>query len=91
MNLKKLLEKTERAILELEKYSSRFGSTDQIDSIKQQMIFLRENAASGKNPINELGDKKLTYGIIASREFASPDELELKGYLDNVSEVLDEE
>ena len=55
------------------------------------MLFIRDNANRGKDPAIELGDeRKFTYSIIASREFASPAELELKEYLDEVSRLLDE-
>ncbi len=91
MDFKKLNDRANVAINELDKFIDYYGPSDQIDSIKQQMIFIRDNAASGKDPSIELGNEvKFTYAIIASREFASPEELELKEYLDEVSLLLDE-
>ena len=53
------------------------------------MIFIRDNAAAGKNPSKELAsDTTFTYSILSSRELASPDELVLKELIDDVTRVL---
>lgn len=91
MNFAKLEEQASVAINEIDQFVATNGGSDQIESIKQQMLFIRDNANRGKDPAIELGDeRKFTYSIIASREFASPAELELKEYLDEVSRLLDE-
>ncbi len=53
-----------------------------IQSIMAQLNFIASCAKQGKNPRHSLPEGKVfTYGIISSREFASPEELELKKYL----------
>jgi hypothetical protein len=53
------------------------------------MVFIRDNAAAGKNPSKELtSGTKFTYAILASRELASPDELVLKDSIDEVTRIL---
>jgi len=91
MNFAKLEEQASVAINEINQFVAANGGSDQIESIKQQMLFIRDSANNGKDPAIELGDeRKFTYSIIASREFASPAELELKEYLNEVSRLLDE-
>jgi len=68
------------------------GTNETLESIKQQMIFIRDNSKVGINPISALTEnKKFTYGILASREFASPRELELKENINRVSRIMDNE
>ena len=53
-----------------------------IQSIMAQLNFIASCAKQGKNPRHSLPEGKVfTYGIVSSREFASPEELELKKYL----------
>ena len=60
-----------------------------IQSILTQLNFIASCAKQGKNPRNSLPEGKVfTYGIISSREFASPEELELKKYLTAVDKEL---
>ncbi|EIK46963.1 hypothetical protein O59_000984 [Cellvibrio sp. BR] len=60
-----------------------------IQSILAQLNFIASCAKQGKNPRSSLPEgKSFTYGIISSREFASPDELELKKYLIEVDKEL---
>ncbi|HSC68630.1 MAG TPA: immunity protein Tsi6 family protein [Cellvibrio sp.] len=60
-----------------------------IQSILAQLNFIASCAKEGKNPRNSLPDgQAFTYGIISSREFASPEELELKKYLTAVDKEL---
>ncbi len=67
------------------------GSTEALQSIKQQMLFIRDSALEGKTPSIELGaDKKFTYAILASRELASPKELLVKKSINKVSRILDD-
>lgn len=77
------------ALNKLEKYINTVGSTGVLESIKQQLIFIHDKAAEGKNPLFELEEKKFTYNVLASREFASPEELEIKKTIDYVSRILD--
>ena len=91
MNFIKLKESAIVAIKKIDEFGIKNGESDQLESIKQQMIFIRDNAINGKDPSLELGDdRKFTYAIIASREFASPEELDLKEYIDEVSSLLDD-
>lgn len=53
-----------------------------MQSILAQLNFIADCAKEGKNPRTSLTEgKTFTYGIIASREFASPEELKLNEYL----------
>ena len=53
-----------------------------MQSILAQLNFIADCAKEGKNPRKSLSEgKTFTYGILASREFASPEELELNEYL----------
>jgi hypothetical protein len=53
------------------------------------MICIRDNAAAGKSPSNELPPgTKFTYAILASRELASPDELALQALINRVTKIL---
>jgi len=77
------------AIEQIQEFMQEEGTNNTLESIKQQMIFIRDNSQVGKNPIHELGnDREFTYGILSSREFASPKELELKELINNVSNLL---
>lgn len=90
MGFNELSKKASDAIDELNIFIDEDGSNNVLESIKQQMIFIRDKADEEKNPLNELGvDKKFTYGILASREFASPRELELQEYIYSVSREMD--
>jgi len=43
----------------------------------------------GKSPVDELEDgKKFTFGILASREFASPEELLVQEKIDSLTKIL---
>ena len=54
-------------------------TADVMTSIKNQMVFIRDAAAAGKDPAAELpSGTKFTYAVLASRELASPDELLLQ-------------
>ncbi|UUA72875.1 MULTISPECIES: hypothetical protein [unclassified Cellvibrio] len=67
----------------------QYTSKNILTSIKNQMIFIRDNAAAGKNPSKELAsDTTFTYSILSSRELASPDELVLKELIDDVTRIL---
>lgn len=60
-----------------------------IQSILAQLNFIANCAKQGKNPRSSLPEgQAFTYGIISSREFASPEELELKKYLTAVDKEL---
>ncbi|KKO44710.1 hypothetical protein WG68_14285 [Arsukibacterium ikkense] len=64
-------------------------SADVLASIKNQMIFIRDNAAECKNPSTELGaGTEFTYAILASRELASHDEVVLQKLIDKVTKIL---
>lgn len=60
-----------------------------MQSILAQLNFIANCAKEGKNPRTSLPEgKTFTYGIIASREFASPEELELNEYITAVDMEL---
>ena len=63
--------------------------TGALDSIKKQMEFIRENAMHERSPVKELKNGVyFTYGILASKELASPRELELKNCIDDILKIL---
>ncbi|MEO3877120.1 hypothetical protein [Rheinheimera fenheensis] len=64
-------------------------TADVLTSIKNQMVFIRDAAAAGKDPAAELpSGTKFTYAVLASRELASPDELLLQAKIDKVTRIL---
>ncbi len=74
---------------ELEKYINKYELTGVLESIQVQLDYIQKNALEHKNPFLELGERKFTYQILSSREFASPEELEIKKHIDYVSEILE--
>lgn len=53
------------------------------------MVFIRDNVRLGKNPVDELrGGVVFTFGVVSSKELASPEELVLKKKLDEVGDLL---
>jgi len=90
MNLDDLKITADKAIEKINEFVDKNGSTNPINSIKNQMLFIRNSASEGKHPVSVLdNDEKFTYSIIASRELASPEELELYDYITEVSRVMD--
>ena len=90
MNLKKLADAANVALARISAFAAKNGSTAPLESIRNQMKFIRDAAVDGKNPNSQLAPGQLfTYAILASREFASPEELEVKAALDAVSALLD--
>lgn len=77
-------------IQKIDNYVKRNGSSNSLDSIRNQMVFIRDSAKKNKHPVTMLkDDNKFTYSIIASRELASPEELELYDYIVEVSRIMD--
>jgi hypothetical protein len=91
MNFKKLVGAANDALSKIAAFEAKNGESPVHDSIKAQMKFIRDAALASKNPNMELEkDRQFTYAILASREFASPEELVVKLSLDVVSKLLDE-
>ena len=89
MNFKALQMAAENVIAAINTAPPKHVSADVLASIKNQMVFIRDNAAAGKNPSQELASgTKFTYAILASREFASPEELVLQDLIDKVTSIL---
>lgn len=89
MNYKKLLLHTELALNELTQFINKYGSSQTLESIKKQLIFMKNNANQEKNPLLELNENQtFTYVILASREFSSPEELKVKDSIDEVTRIL---
>ena len=64
-------------------------SPDVLTAIRNQMVFIRDNAAAGKNPSAELSSgAKFTYAVLASRELASPEEMVLQDLINDVTKIL---
>jgi hypothetical protein len=89
MNFKELSAAAQNVIAEIDSSKLRFISEVTKQSIKNQMIFVCEFADRGIDPRTQLDGRQLTYGIISSREFASPEELEVKKLIDRVSGIFD--
>lgn len=89
MDYKALCDAAEKVIVALDKQAPLHASINVLTSIKNQMVFIRDNAASGQNPSKTLPPgTKFTYAILASRELASPEEVALKDLIDEVSRIL---
>ncbi|GGB22203.1 immunity protein Tsi6 family protein [Agarivorans gilvus] len=89
MNYKKLSEAANKALDEFSKRNVSTIDTVIYDSIIEQMRFINSEASLGHDPRKSLPDgKTFTYGIISSRAFASPDELQLKRLLEDVTSNL---
>lgn len=90
MGLNELKEAADTAIEKINSFIKENGNSGPLQSILNQMIFVRDNAAKGQHPADVLKeDEKFSYSIIASREFASPDEMELKEFITRVSRIMD--
>lgn len=89
MDYKALFAAAEDVVQTIENQPPRYASADVLASIKNQMIFIRDNATLSKNPSEELPPStKFTYAVLASRELASPDELLLQAKIDKVTHLL---
>jgi len=77
------------ALLELNKLIKNYGTSNILESIQNQLQFIQQKAEEGKSPVDELEDgKKFTFGILASREFASPEELLVQEKIDSLTKIL---
>ena len=77
------------AIKEVHQLSQKIGHNDWMNTIESQLEFIEKHAVNEKNPVNMLSsDQEFTYGIISSRELASPDEMILKEKLNQVTSNL---
>lgn len=89
MDYKVLFTAANKVISAIDAHPPQYASADVLTSIKNQMVFIRDNAAAGKNPSKELASgTKFTYAILASRELASPDETFLRDLIDEVTKIL---
>lgn len=89
MDYKTLSTAANKVIVAIDTQAPQYASPDILASIKNQMVFIRDNAAVGKNPYKELAAGiKFTYAVLASRELAGPDELFLKDSIDEVTKIL---
>lgn len=92
MDYEELYTAANNVILAIDNNLPEYASKNVLISIKNQMLFIRDHAAAGNNPAKELPlGKAFTYGILSSREFASPEEIILKGLIDEVSRITDDE
>lgn len=91
MNYDELATAARKAINAINEFSNGGNETEALMSIKAQMKFIEESAKNNIDPITQLGERKFTYAILASRELASPDELVIKTLLNDVSELLDQD
>ena len=74
---------------EVHQLSKKIGHNDWMDTIESQLEFIEKHAINEKNPVKMLSpDQEFTYGIISSRQLASPDEIRLKEKLNQVTSNL---
>jgi len=79
------------AISEMDALSKKVGYCSWMDSIQPQLEFIESHAANKRNPVKMLApDQEFTYGIVSSKELASPDEMMLKEKLNLVTRNLRE-
>jgi DNA-binding ferritin-like protein (Dps family) len=77
------------AMKEVHQLSKKIGHNDWMDTIESQLEFIEKHAINEKNPVKMLSpDQEFTYGIISSRQLASPDEMRLKEKLNQVTNNL---
>ncbi|SNY58967.1 hypothetical protein SAMN06297280_3530 [Arsukibacterium tuosuense] len=89
MDYKALQAAASDVIAFIDNNAPKHTSADVLTSIKNQMVFIRDNAAAGKNPSTELSSgAKFTYAVLASRELASPEEMALQDLIDKVTSIL---
>ncbi|GAB2528837.1 immunity protein Tsi6 family protein [Microbulbifer agarilyticus] len=89
MKLPEIEQRASDALQAVLAHEKKYGSTPVLKSIKNQMKFIRDCASAGKNPIRELPEgQTFTFGILSSREFSSPEELQVKEELNRVSRLL---
>ena len=91
MSFKALELTANETIFQIDRFIEEEGEEDNgvLESIMNQMIFIRDAALVEKNPFAELEEgRTFTFGILASREFASPRELELQDYIYDVFHEL---
>lgn len=91
MNYQKLSVAARNVIIEIDGDKLTYISENTKQSIKNQMIYIKKYADQNIDPRSQLNGNTFTYGIILSREFASPDELKVKLLIDDVSKIFDEE
>jgi hypothetical protein len=89
MNYQELSTAANNVIAEIDGNKLRFINKKTKESIKSQMTFIKSHADQKIDPRSQLNGSKFTYGIISFREFSSPEELEVKELLDNVSRIFD--
>ncbi|MAD76601.1 MAG: hypothetical protein CML20_17740 [Rheinheimera sp.] len=89
MDYQALLVAANDVIACIDNNAPRHTSAHVLTSIRNQMVFIRDNAAAGRNPATELSSgSKFTYAVLASRELASPDEMVLQDLIDNVTKLM---
>jgi len=89
MSYKNLTMAAEEVLMELSLFINKNGSNPQLDSIRNQMLFIKKHSEKNINPVKMLDlDREFTYGIISSREFSSGEEMRIKEKLNDVSDQL---
>ncbi len=88
MNYKDLFTASKTALYLLENLLKKEDTNQNLLSIKAQLQFINNHADNNINPISMLEGKSFSFGILSSREFASPEELFVKNYIDRVSHLI---
>lgn len=89
MSLTELAKAASEAKDEIKTFSDKHGHQPWMESVLSQMDFIEEKSLNGMNPVKCLhDDEEFTYGIISSRELASPEEMIVKKKLNRVSEIM---
>ncbi|MBV2130509.1 hypothetical protein KQY15_15550 [Rheinheimera sp. SM2107] len=89
MDYNSLKQAADKVIAAIDCNAPQHVSPDVLISTRNQMVFIRDNAAAGKNPSTELSSgTKFTYAVLASRELASPEQMVLQNLIDEVTRNL---
>lgn len=88
MYIEKLLTAANLALSEINNLRSISGDDAALDSIENQMRFIKGHAEKNADPREHLGENKFTFGITASRELSSPHEQALKNAVNHVTEIF---
>lgn len=91
MNYQRLSIAANKVIQAIDENRFPYISENSKQSIRNQMIFIKNNADNKTDPRDFLNGNQFTYGVISSKEFASPGEMDVKVLIDNVSKIFDEE
>jgi len=85
MSYENLYLSSKMALKKIDEFEEKNGNWSIFETIRAQIIFINTHAYEKKNPVAYLKENQsFTFGVISSKEFSSPDELNLKKYFDKI-------